>query len=219
MILCLIICDCLIANCLVLDREYLKGIYGHKLESLRVLDLSNRKLNKIDPYAFKVLTKLEILDLSNNEIEKIQSRSFEYLSNLKRLKMSNNKLKIIDENSFQGLNELEILCLGNNEIKKLFQGSFFGLSKLKILKLNNNRLIEIDFDANFGYSIEVIQLFNNNHNSLITGFSPQPILSFYNPQTQLNSDDYEQEKLIEFGFISDWNDFLEQIYRYRSKSR
>ena len=68
-ILCTLICNCLIANSLILDREYLKGLYGHKLESLRVLDISNRNLNKIDSNAFKGLTKLEILDLSNNLIE------------------------------------------------------------------------------------------------------------------------------------------------------
>ena len=210
-ILCSLICNCLIADCLILDREYLKEIYGHKLENLKVLDLSNRNLNKIDSNAFKGLTKLEILDLSNNEIEEIQVGLFKELFILEKLNLSNNKIKKIVRKSFLGLVNLKTLCLDNNEIKRLFDGSFLGLSKLNLLKLNNNRLIEIYFKCfdDVENSIEVIQLFNNDLS--ITNFSSQLILSFYNSQTQLNSNDYEQEKMIEVGFLSNWNDFLNQF--------
>ena len=89
----------------------------------------------------------------------------------------------------------------DNEIEDIDAGSFDSFSNLKLLYLYNNKLREIDricFEPL--NSIELILLYEND------GLKA---LSFVKPLTSKYT--YDEEKLNEYGSISDWNQFLQQF--------
>ena len=208
-----------------LNEQYLVNKYGKdKLKELKEVDLSSIGINCIDLNAFKELKKLETLKLSNNEIDEIKFKSFInqqfslgilhlnknklkevpvviwLLSNLTELYLSGNMIKKIDSGTFIGLNSLIILDLGNNEIEEINRFSFKGIPRLKVLKLNNNKLQKIHRECFEPLkSIEVIQLFGNDFRS------------FFLESTELSSSFYDVDCLREYGYLSDWKDFLEQF--------
>ena len=172
----------------------------HYLPNLKNLNLSNNNLKRFDSNIFKEdLVNLETLYLNNNELEKI---SFKNLSNLKELYLNDNKLNSIKSDTFEGLTNLTILNLENNNIQNIVFGSFESLTSLKVLKLNHNKLMEINqkcFEPL--QSIEVIQLYENELN----------VRSFFSKSTKLSVSFYDVDSLKEYGFLSDWKDFLEQF--------
>lgn len=98
-----------------INREYLIKEYGiDKLVNCLSIDLSYRKIKKIDPNTFKGLTKLDSICLDENEIEEIDTNTFEGLSNLTYLNLYSNKLKKIDRGCFEPLKSMELIELDNN---------------------------------------------------------------------------------------------------------
>lgn len=121
-----------------INREYLIKEYGidNFVNSLNI-DLSERKIKKIDPNTFKGLTKLECLCLDFNEIEEIDRNTFDGLSNLTYLNLFSNKLKKIDRKCFESLKSIELIELTNNNDLKassfLIQKDYLKLSGGKYL--------------------------------------------------------------------------------------
>ena len=183
-----------------LNREFLVKINGNRLQELTHIDASYKRLIKINSNVFQGLTKIEKLNLRNNKISEINGGLFESLSSLKELYLSNNKLKIIESDTFKGLDKLETLTLSENELKKLDSNAFENCINLKVLNLNNNKLKRINGQCFKPFkSIEVLELYENDEN----------FLSFFTSSTAVDEWKYDKDKLKEYGFMSDWKQFLE----------
>ena len=183
-----------------LNRDFLFKIYGNRLQELSHIDVSFKKIIKIDSNVFQGLTKLETLNLRNNNLSEINGGLFKSLSSLKELYLSNNKLKKIESDAFKGLGKLETLALSENEIEAIASDAFENCKNLKALNLNNNKLRRIDGECFKALkSIEVLELYEND----------EKILSFFIPSADLDEWKYDKDKLKEHGFISDWKKFLE----------
>lgn len=177
------------------------------LSDLRVISLNNNHLKRLESAAFACLFKLVVLHLDHNELEIIQPKLFEDLSNLRQLNLSWNKLTRIEAKSFNGIARLETLSLAHNRIAEIDEKAFEALGRLRDLWLNNNNLVKIDRRClePLKSSIKVIELYEN-------GFTN--VKSFFNPQTNLYNRDrdyYNMDKLIQYGFLSSFNAFLEQF--------
>lgn len=75
-------------------------------------------------------------------------------------------------------------------------------TSLKVLRLNTNKLKELDRKCFcLLKSIEVLQLYENDLTAL----------SCFIPWTDLEDWKYNRNKLKENGFVSNWDEFLEQF--------
>lgn len=211
-----------------LNEQYLEKKYGKgRLTELNEVDLSRNEINSIELNTFKELKKLETLKLDYNEIVEIQFKLFYYQQDsLRNLNLNNNKLKEIpleirilsylrelylygnmikeiDSGTFIGVNYLTVLDLGNNAIEEIKEYLFKDKGRLKVLKLNNNMLKKIHQECFKPLiSIEVIQLYDNDLTN---------VNSFFLESTTLPISFYDVESLNEYGYISDWRDFLDQF--------
>ena len=100
-----------------INREYLIKEYGiDELVNRLTIDLSGRKIKKIDPNTFKGLTKLDAIFLNHNEIEEIDRNTFDGLPNLTYLNLYSNKLNKIDRKCFEPLKSIEVIELAYNNL-------------------------------------------------------------------------------------------------------
>jgi Leucine-rich repeat (LRR) protein len=111
-------------------------------------------------------------------------------------------LNEIGANAFRELLSLETLILSGNRIVTIDSNAFDNLNNLKVLKLNENKLQRIDpLCINPLKSIAIIQLFDNDLDL--------HYLSFYDKSAGVTTK--EDSKLIEKGFLSDINQFIQQF--------
>jgi len=124
---------------------------GRYLENLV---LSNNRIRRIQPRAFRGMFRLKTLDLSKNNIRSIvhaetnasrqaeRRRSvFETLSrHLVALRLSHNEITKIPNRAFLHFRNLEVLALDHNRITWFGSRAFEGLSHLKSLHLSSNPL-------------------------------------------------------------------------------
>ena len=115
------------------------------LTKLVYMDLTDNKLNVVDPEWFQSLGNLEKLDLSLNVLKKIPEEAFNVLTKLKELNLGNNKIETIQRTVFAKNEQLEIISLFFNQIKEIKIGSFEHLNKLVWLDLSRNQCINIEF--------------------------------------------------------------------------
>ena len=92
-----------------------------KLKALRVLNLSNNKIDSLSK-VFSGLEELEILDLSQNSISNINELAFNRLGKLRFLNLNENNISHLEIKTFQGLNELELLDISNNKLTTIESG-------------------------------------------------------------------------------------------------
>ncbi len=107
----------------------------YKLENLKVLYLSNNKIEDLSP--LQHLPNLTVLHLNDNQITEIPLEIIK-LKKLKRLYLNNNLITEIPE-FIDNFKDLEYLLLANNEIKNIHE-NIGRLHKLKNLILFNNRI-------------------------------------------------------------------------------
>jgi len=86
----------------------------------KIIDLSNKSLDKIDINTFKGLINLESLYLNDNKIKQLENGLFNQLYNLRELWLESNKISSIDRDIFVGLNKLQKVCLSDNPISLMF---------------------------------------------------------------------------------------------------
>ena len=112
-------------------------VYSFQIISL---DLSWKKLIKLQPKSYQDLQVLQELDLRGNDLQTLGTNSFEGLSNLKGLNLKFNQLIILDFEVFNGLHSLLFLGLNNNKLSNLSVELFWDLNNLTYLYLNSNWL-------------------------------------------------------------------------------
>jgi len=116
------------------------NVFG-EARNLRVLNLSNNKINKIDDCK---IASLETLDLSFNNIVTVDPNTFTSFKSLKWLSLSSNNLEEVPS-GIEKLTELQVLHLEGNVIKDL--GEPVKKLRLEEFYVQNNSLQSFDVDA------------------------------------------------------------------------
>lgn len=117
------------------DNKSLKN-----LTVLKVLHLSENKIQMVDSGAFEDLVELEFLSLANNQIEYLNSKTFANLKKLKNLGFAINKIEYLSSSIFKNLENLEDLSMELNQIKVLPNNIFGNLKKVKQISLLANEI-------------------------------------------------------------------------------
>ena len=86
------------------------------------------------------VTKIQTLDLSNNKIQKLDPNTFVNFTSLTSLKLNNNLINDIDLAWFVNMPFLTTLNLNNNRLTYLPTGIFYGLTSLTSLDLSYNAI-------------------------------------------------------------------------------
>ncbi|XP_036614415.1 leucine-rich repeat-containing protein 17 [Trichosurus vulpecula] len=102
---------------------------------IQTLDCKRKELRKIPTNIPPDIIKL---DLSNNKINQLQPKVFEDVHELRKLNLSSNGIEFIDPAAFSGLTNLEELDLSNNSLQNFDYGVLEDLYFLKILWLKEN---------------------------------------------------------------------------------
>ena len=116
----------------------------YSLNNLKLLDMSNNKINYIDNEKFKALNSLVEIDFSKNKLREIPD-SIQYLSYLEIAKFSNNEILNVP-NGMGALTRLKRLYLDNNSIQFLPPQVFNNMVALEELYLFKNRLESVNFN-------------------------------------------------------------------------
>ncbi|VDN57939.1 unnamed protein product [Dracunculus medinensis] len=123
------------------------GAFANIGRRLRVLQLKNNILKKIDAAMFKDLDRLKILDLSGNKLSLITKDQLSSLKDLETLIISDNQLSYIENGTFSALNNLKMLNLANNKLTNITRDTFANLISLEHLNLQNNNIMDLDWNA------------------------------------------------------------------------
>ena len=143
-----------------LNNMHLRYIEDNAFRFFRHIDfliLSNNKLTLLRKDTFAGLTNLKILDLSNNAINRIEN-SFDHLSDLKSLDLSHNLLKKLGpKDFFQLMNSCYIELMGNKELIVMdarpnvdykssgnTHESLFGAENIVKFCIKDNKLISLE---------------------------------------------------------------------------
>ena len=126
-----------------------------EVAEIRVLDLSHKVIDKLQPGDFVGLDNLTFLALNNNYLEEIPDGLFAPLPNLEELRLENNSLTRLDDKSLDGLqNSLKKLIVRNNDLSTLIVEKF---RYLKTLSAYSNKL---GLGSGLSFLIELPELEN-----------------------------------------------------------
>ena len=181
----------------MLHENNRKNIININLPSLKILNLSNNKIEIIDILSQFKIESLKELYLNNNEIENVDVLNKVSCGKLKKLNLSNNKINdisIFSQLSF--CNNIENLNLMNNEIVNLNKLRNISLPRLKILNILNNDISD--------YSVF----------KLI--FLPK-LQYLYAFPSQLDPDDYDKTSEIFIKFNNSCDNIIEKGVEIRYK--
>jgi len=116
-------------------------------KNLKVLNLMDNQITKIESSVFEDMISLKELYLLNNTINKLSMKTFEGLKHLQVLDLSRNKLKVIENKIFHQLVDLMKLHLWGNDLERLEDSAFYGLINLETLTLGDNKLMKIPSES------------------------------------------------------------------------
>ncbi len=137
----------------------------YSLNNLKLLDMSNNKINYIDNEKFRALNSLVEIDFSKNKLREIPD-SIQFLSYLEIAKFSNNEILNVP-NGMGALTRLKRLYLDNNSIQFLPPQVFNNMVALEELYLFKNRLESVNFNNNMNLfdnmkHLKFLDLHSNN---------------------------------------------------------
>ncbi|KAK0080463.1 hypothetical protein PV325_013913 [Microctonus aethiopoides] len=136
------------------------------LPNLRILNLQENNLNKL-PINFLNIPSLEAIELSNNKLEVIEPWVFDKLEQLKLLNLWSNKITEIKPQSFDKLTLLQSIDLQNNKLTKLPVNIFARLSNLRGINLSRNNFTANSFPDNLfrdNKNLRDVKFFENKQN-------------------------------------------------------
>ncbi|XP_030371789.1 insulin-like growth factor-binding protein complex acid labile subunit [Scaptodrosophila lebanonensis] len=170
---------------LILSNNKLTQISTLHSDSLRLLDLSNCSLQRVNSMFIAALPSLEQLYLSYNSQLQFGSRDEDLIiayslrqldasySNLDdidlrglpaltNVRLRGNLLRSVDSRTFENNTQLEFLDLSENMVRLIGAGAFNGLKRLKQLNLAYNEIARLD--RNVISSNDVLLDLNLSHN-------------------------------------------------------
>lgn len=150
--------------------------------NVKSLQMTQGKLERIQPGAFRTAFNLEVLDYRNNLLRYIGPNSFYGAEKMIKIGLWSNLIEGIDANAFNGLLNLQELILNGNKLRTLPATLFSPLPKLKFIAIRENELLSIPsklFSRN--WMLETVALGNN----MINAISPDllknlPVLNILN---------------------------------------
>ncbi|KAK7067037.1 Leucine-rich repeat neuronal protein 1, partial [Halocaridina rubra] len=112
-------------------------------KALKILILSNNRVNYIEDEALIDLSALQVLDLEHNLMGSLYKEWFHGLGNLIILKLSHNRIHNIPASVFISLTSLSSLDLAGNRVSNVDPRAFSGLISLQELNMKDNLLSNI----------------------------------------------------------------------------
>jgi Leucine-rich repeat (LRR) protein len=110
---------------------------------------------------FTGLREVYKLDLSNNKIEEIEPGTFNKL-NISNVYLNGNRLTTLRNTTFAGLNRVESISLYQNNMSTIEPGTFAGFQNLRYIQLDFNQLTQLDSSIFAGSNkLELINLAGN----------------------------------------------------------
>ena len=128
-----------LADEIVLDKNYVITIYNNTLKSIDLTGTLNMIESKHRTDEIESKDTLTELNLSGLGLQDINENVFDNLVHLKSLNLANNSLSNLPRFIFSNLTNLENLSLADNDMWYFERGVFVGLSSLKSLNISNNR--------------------------------------------------------------------------------
>lgn len=143
------------------DNKLEKFYIGSQLRSLEV---SNNKIEKIEPFT-TTCTKLSSLSFSFNALKHLPIGCFTYCLNLKFLYLKSANLTHLKRGMFDGLYELRTLYLNGNPIEDIECEVFYDTDKLQVLEISGTKMKK--FPSCVFKSLASLEEFNFSNNSEI----------------------------------------------------
>jgi Leucine-rich repeat (LRR) protein len=115
-----------------LEANQISHINLASLRKLKLLKLSENRLEKLEPNAFATLLELERLELQGNRLVSLHPHTFNSLRHLSELNLAHNEFdSMLDESLFRNLKELKYLNLINGKMRQIDVNIFRGLNKIQ----------------------------------------------------------------------------------------
>ncbi|CAG9853693.1 unnamed protein product [Phyllotreta striolata] len=121
------------------------------LPALRLLDLSDNKIQSLDEGRLRSLGKLKKLYLRSNYMRHVSEKALDGLLQLEILDISDNRISEINPLSMKFVTELKILNMANNQLSLIGPSLLSHAKNLRKFNASNNQLAEVlphTFDAN-----------------------------------------------------------------------
>lgn len=153
-----------------------------RLRRLQHLYLQHNDIADIGPNAFNGLVSLRVLNMSNNKLESLPEGLFASCRDIREIYIHNNTLYELARGVFHRLEQLLVLDLSNNQLSsnQIDDGTFVGLIRLIVLNLAHNALTRID--ARTFKDLSFLQILDLRNNSI--GFiEDNSFLPLYNLHT------------------------------------
>ncbi|KAH8339108.1 hypothetical protein KR074_004413, partial [Drosophila pseudoananassae] len=128
---------------------------------LRVLSLAQNQLRQLEDTSFIGIQRLELLHLQENPLGEADERTLLPLAELRNLNMQSNKLEAITDNFFSNNSRLEQLDLSRNLIRSISPTAFDSQRSLEYLDLSGNALLDISVGLGNLHNLRDIDLSYN----------------------------------------------------------
>lgn len=151
-----------ILNLNELKIERVNGNMFDSNENLEGVDLSANQIHFIEPSAFLPLTNLLTLDLSFNPLREIDPQLLAPLRNLRVLKLMQCEIKNLHPETFRNQVNLRELLLLTNHIEIIHPGTFTRLGELRLLSLSSNYIKTLNSNS-FGTHLKMQELYISNN--------------------------------------------------------
>ncbi|KAH8379889.1 hypothetical protein KR009_007825, partial [Drosophila setifemur] len=135
------------------------GFQGAK--DLRVLSLAQNQLRQLEDTSFIGIQRLELLHLQENQLNDADERTLLPLAELRNLNLQSNKLESVTDNLFSNNSRLEQLDLSRNLIRSISPTAFDSQRSLEYLDLSGNALLDISVGLGNLHNLRDIDLSYN----------------------------------------------------------
>ncbi|KAH8410818.1 hypothetical protein KR222_011218 [Zaprionus bogoriensis] len=128
---------------------------------LRVLSLAQNQLRQLEDTTFIGIQRLELLHLQENQLSEADERALLPLAELRNLNLQSNRLESITDNFFSNNSRLEQLDLSRNVIRSISPTAFDNQRALEYLDLSGNGLLDISVGLGNLHSLRDVDLSYN----------------------------------------------------------